>query len=105
MAHLYPAGGTAPRTRRRYSHSGFADLGVRHVPTDRSDDHFGNLLAFIPSAHKAAEHNPALLHLMVDGSANAVDRLADLGIAFPGPHPELPHRASRMHNAVPDQCS
>ena len=67
---------------------------------DHPDAHFEDLELF--AGAKANRDNRALRRILVDNTTEMMRWLEDVGLVFVGPHPEPPHRVSRMHNVLPN---
>ncbi len=67
---------------------------------DHPDAHFEDLELF--AGAKANRDNRELRRILVDNTTAMMRWLESTGLVFVGPHPEPPHRVSRMHNVVPN---
>ncbi len=67
---------------------------------DHPDAHFEDLELF--AGAKANRDNRALRRILVDNTTEMMRWLQSAGLVFVGPHPEPPHRVSRMHNVLPN---
>jgi succinate dehydrogenase/fumarate reductase flavoprotein subunit len=68
---------------------------------DNPDDHQVDAGLFGPRAYEA-RNNAALRRYFFGRSAETLDWLTSMGLAFHGPSPEPPNRVARMHNVVPN---
>ena len=68
---------------------------------DTLDDHEEDAGAFAPDAIEARNH-AALRRWFLSHTAETLDWLRGMGLAFHGPNPEPPNRVPRMHNVVPN---
>ena len=71
-----------------------------HGIVDHPDAHFEDLEQF--AGAKANRDNRALRRILVDNTTEMMRWLESSGLVFAGPHPEPPHRVSRMHNVLPN---
>lgn len=83
---------TASETRFQRA-AGIADSNAAH----RED-----ILAHLARNGRTVLPDDPSPDLVVSEGASIADWLAGLGVQFSGPHPERPHSAYRMHNAIPD---
>ena len=67
---------------------------------DHPDAHFEDLELF--AGAKSNRDNRALRRILVDNTTEMMRWLEAAGLVFVGPHPEPPHRVSRMHNVLPN---
>ncbi|MEM7751433.1 MAG: FAD-binding protein, partial [Pseudomonadota bacterium] len=67
---------------------------------DHPDAHFEDLELF--AGAKANRDNRELRRILVDNTTEMMRWLEGAGLVFVGPHPEPPHRVSRMHNVLPN---
>jgi succinate dehydrogenase/fumarate reductase flavoprotein subunit len=68
---------------------------------DSADDHADDAGRFARPEIEA-RNNSELRAFFLDHTAETLDWLESLGVAFIGPSPEPPNRVPRMHNAVPN---
>ncbi len=82
---------TANRTRMQKS------AGIE----DRLDDHAEDAGGFAPKDIEARNNEP-LRRFFLSHTAETLEWLRGMGLAFHGPNPEPPNRVPRMHNVVPN---
>ena len=68
---------------------------------DHPQDHEEDAGRFAPPEIEA-QCNRALRRFFLEHSAETLDWLLAMGLAFQGPNPEPPNRVARMHNVVPN---
>jgi succinate dehydrogenase/fumarate reductase flavoprotein subunit len=74
----------------------------RHGVHDSPVAHRQDLLRWLARhGRHVAPDEPSVAVVLEDGAA-VIEWLEQLGVTFSGPHPERPHRAYRLHCAVPD---
>jgi succinate dehydrogenase/fumarate reductase flavoprotein subunit len=69
--------------------------------TDTASDHAADAGKFA-AASVESRNNVELRNYFLGHSAETLDWLASLGLAFVGPSPEPPNRVPRMHNVIPN---
>ncbi|HZR99158.1 MAG TPA: FAD-dependent oxidoreductase [Chloroflexota bacterium] len=77
-------------------------LQARHGVADTNAAHREDLLRHATSRGRIPEPDDPSVDILVEDGASVVAWLESLGVTFSGPHPERPHRAYRLHCAVPD---
>jgi fumarate reductase flavoprotein subunit len=77
-------------------------LQRQHGIADSNAAHLEDLLAHLASRGRTPDPDDPSVEIIVADGAASVAWLQGLGVQFSGPHPERPHRAYRMHCAVPD---
>ena len=74
----------------------------RHAVADSNAAHREDLLQHLARNGRAVDPDDPSLDVLIGDGAGAVAWLEALGVPFSGPHPERPHRAYRLHCALPN---